>query len=92
MYFKTNVSEELIAELIFVDQATISRAISELEEPIADVLHEFVPDPADEVDGRGWRGRWVSVSFLVMVGCTRALLRQAQDHGPQPPVRLRFVR
>ncbi|MDS1270904.1 transposase family protein [Lipingzhangella sp. LS1_29] len=52
MYFKTNVTEELIAELLFVDQATISRTISELEEPIADVLHEFVPDPADEVDGR----------------------------------------
>ncbi|MDS1271797.1 transposase family protein [Lipingzhangella sp. LS1_29] len=52
MYFKTNVSVELIAELLFVDQATISRAICELKEPIADVLHEFVPDPADEVDGR----------------------------------------
>ncbi len=38
MYFKTNVTEELIGELLFVDQATISRAISDLEEVIAEVL------------------------------------------------------
>ena len=34
MYFKTNVTEELIGELLFVDQSTISRAISDLEEII----------------------------------------------------------
>ncbi len=52
MYFRTNVTEELIGELLFVDQATISRAISELEGPIAEALAEFVPDLAAETAGR----------------------------------------
>src|SRR5437879_3324229 len=52
MYFKTNVTEELIGELLFVDQSTISRAISDLEGIIAEVLEEFVPDLAEEMDGR----------------------------------------
>jgi Helix-turn-helix of DDE superfamily endonuclease len=38
MYFKTNVTEELIGELLFVDQSTISRAISDLEDVIAEAL------------------------------------------------------
>ncbi|MGH3518801.1 MAG: transposase family protein [Haloechinothrix sp.] len=52
MYFKNNITEEVIGELLFVDQSTISRAISELEGVIADVLEEFVPDLAEEMDGR----------------------------------------
>ena len=52
LYLKTNVTEDLIAQLLFADQATVSRAISELEGVIAEVLDEFVPDPPDEVDGR----------------------------------------
>jgi DDE superfamily endonuclease len=52
MYFRTNVTEEVIGELLFVDQATISRAIGELEGVIADVLDEFVPDLAVAMDGR----------------------------------------
>ena len=36
MYFKTNVTEELIGELLFVDQSTVSRAISDLEDVITD--------------------------------------------------------
>lgn len=51
MYFRTNVSEELIAELVFVHQATISRTISRLEGVIAEVLAEFVPDPKDVLRG-----------------------------------------
>ena len=52
MYFKTNVTEEVIGELLFVDQSTISRAISDLESVIIDALAEFVPDLAEEMDGR----------------------------------------
>lgn len=52
MYLKNNITQEVIAELLFVDQAVISRAISDLEGPIADVLDEFIPDPATELDGR----------------------------------------
>jgi hypothetical protein len=52
MYFKNNITEEVIGELLFVDQSTISRAISELESVIADVLDEFVPDLANEMAGR----------------------------------------
>ena len=42
----------LIGELLFVDQSTISRAISDREGIIAEVLEEFVPDLAEEMDGR----------------------------------------
>ncbi|MGH3448130.1 MAG: transposase family protein [Nocardioidaceae bacterium] len=52
MYLKTNVTEEVIGELLFVDQSTVSRAIADLEGLIADVLDEFVPDLAEEMDGR----------------------------------------
>jgi hypothetical protein len=52
MYFRTNITEEVIGELLFVDQATISRAISDLEEVIAEALDEFVPDLAAETAGR----------------------------------------
>ena len=52
MYFRTNVTEEVIAELLFVDQSTISRVITDLEGIIAEVLDEFVPDLAEEMDGR----------------------------------------
>ena len=52
MYFRTNITEEVIGELLFVDQATISRAISRLEEVIAEVLDEFVPDLTEQVDGQ----------------------------------------
>ena len=52
MYFRTNVTEEVIAELLFVDQSTISRVITNLEGIIAEVLDEFVPDLTEEMDGR----------------------------------------
>lgn len=52
MYFRINVTQEVIAELLFVDQSTITRAISDLEEIIAEALDEFVPDLLDEIEGR----------------------------------------
>lgn len=52
MYFRTNVTEEVIAELLFVDQSTISWMISDLEGVITEVLAEFVPNLAEEMDGR----------------------------------------
>jgi hypothetical protein len=52
MYFRTNVTEEVIAELLFVDQSTVSRAIGDLEVVITQVLEEFVPDLAQELPGR----------------------------------------
>ena len=52
MYFRTNITQELIAELLFVDQSTICRAISDLEEIIAEALDEFVPELPEEIEGR----------------------------------------
>ena len=48
-YFRTNITQEVIAELLFVDQSTISRAISDLEEIIAEALDEFVPELPEEI-------------------------------------------
>jgi hypothetical protein len=42
----------MIAELLSVDQSTISRAISDLEEIIAEALDEFVPELPEEIEGR----------------------------------------
>jgi hypothetical protein len=52
MYFRINVTQEVIAELLFVDQSTISRMISDLEEIIAEALDEFVPELPEEIEGR----------------------------------------
>ena len=52
MYFRHNVTQEFIAELMDTDQATISRAVSELEEVVTKALDEFVPDLAEETNGR----------------------------------------
>ena len=52
MYFRINVTQEVIAELLFVDQSTISRVISDLEEIIAEALDEFVPELPEEIEGR----------------------------------------
>jgi hypothetical protein len=52
VYFRTNITEEVIAELMFTDQATISRVISDLEGVIADAVEEFVPELTDEAAGR----------------------------------------
>jgi hypothetical protein len=51
-YFRTNVTQEVIAELLFVDQSTISRAISDLEDIIAEALDELVPELPEEIQGR----------------------------------------
>ncbi|HEX8935802.1 MAG TPA: transposase family protein [Pseudonocardiaceae bacterium] len=44
--------QELIAELLFVDQSTISRTISDLEEIIAEALDKFVSELPEEIEGR----------------------------------------
>jgi Helix-turn-helix of DDE superfamily endonuclease len=88
MYFKANVTEELIGELLFVDQSTISRAISDLEEVITKVLDEHIPDLTEEMHGRVGRGGRVTLSVLVVGHGARAILRQAQDHRARAPVRL----
>ena len=51
MYFRCNVTQEFIAELMATDQATISRTIALLEPIIAEALQEFLPDLAAETNG-----------------------------------------
>lgn len=51
IYFKNNMTEEIIAELMFVDQSTISRAIADIEVAIADALADWVPDLDEAVRG-----------------------------------------
>jgi hypothetical protein len=52
MYFKNNITQEVIAELLDVSQPTISRVIAELETVIARVLTAWTPELAEEVAGR----------------------------------------
>jgi hypothetical protein len=47
MYFKNNLTQEVIAELLDVAQSTISRCIAALEPVIAAVLQDFVPSDAE---------------------------------------------
>src|SRR5574341_544772 len=51
IYFKNNRTEEVITELMFVDQSTISRAIADIEVVIADALADWVPDLDEAVRG-----------------------------------------
>jgi hypothetical protein len=55
MYFKNNITEEVIAELLFVSQGLISQTIALMEDLIVQALQEFEPTPqnvAAAVDGR----------------------------------------
>ncbi|MDQ5855312.1 MAG: transposase family protein, partial [Actinomycetota bacterium] len=71
MYFRTNISQELIAELLFVDQSTISRAISGLEEIIAE--HSTSLSPSCPRSSRaGCHSRRITEGYsrcLISVGC-----------------------
>jgi hypothetical protein len=80
----------VIVELLFD-----LREISDLEEIIAAALDEFVPELPEEIEDR------VMVVDGSMCPCwswvdapptPRAVLRQAHDHQPHPPVRLRYLR
>lgn len=51
IYFKNNVTEDVIAELMFVDQTTVSRAIATIEAVIADVLEDWVPTLDEALHG-----------------------------------------
>lgn len=51
MYLRNNVTEDVVAEVFGCSQPVVSRAITTLEGLIADVLAEFVPDPAEAIKG-----------------------------------------
>ena len=52
MYLRTNLTQEVIAELLAVSQPTVSRAIAEIEPVIGAVLAECVPEVAEASTGR----------------------------------------
>jgi hypothetical protein len=51
MYYKNNVTEDVLGELHGVSQATISRVINRIEPVIAALLDGYVPDPQDIPNG-----------------------------------------
>lgn len=51
LYYKNNLTQEVIAALMFVDQSTISRTIASMERLIAEVLTEYVPDLEETTRG-----------------------------------------
>jgi hypothetical protein len=55
MYFKNNITEEVIAELLFVSQSVISETISTLEGVIVEALKDFEPDLAEAAEGLAGR-------------------------------------
>ena len=57
MYFKNNITEEVIAELLFVSQSVISETISTLEGVIVKALKDFEPDLAEAAEGPSWSPR-----------------------------------
>jgi YD repeat-containing protein len=52
MYFKNNVTEEVIAELLFVSQSVVSETISTLEGVIVEALKDDEPDLAGGLEAR----------------------------------------
>jgi hypothetical protein len=55
MYFKNNITEEVIAELLFVSQSVISETISTLEGVIVKALTDFEPDLTEAAEGLAGR-------------------------------------
>lgn len=55
MYFKNNITEEVIAELLFVSQSVISETISTLEGVIVKALKGVEPDLAEAAEGLAGR-------------------------------------
>jgi hypothetical protein len=51
-YYRHNLSQDVTAAVFGVSQATISRVINAVEEPIAAVLDCEVPELAEAIDGR----------------------------------------
>jgi hypothetical protein len=49
-YFKNNITEEVIAELLFVSQSVISETISTLEAVIVKALQDVEPDLAETAE------------------------------------------
>lgn len=49
---RTNVTQDVIADLLFGAQSTVSRAISDLEGLLAEALEEVIPELPEEIDGR----------------------------------------
>ena len=78
MDFKTNVTKDVIGELLFADQSTVSRVTGELEGLIAEVLGEFDSDLAEEVD----RGRRIA-DFVIWHDEPFARTRRAPDQKPK---------
>jgi DDE superfamily endonuclease len=52
MYFKNNITQEVVAEALEVSQPTVSRAIAEIEPVIAAVLDDCVPEVPEALTGR----------------------------------------
>jgi hypothetical protein len=52
MYFKNNITQDVIAELLEVSQPTVSRVIADLEPVIGSVLAEYVPDLGEATAAR----------------------------------------
>jgi len=50
MYVRQNCSQEFLGDLCGVSQSTVSRIVAELVPTVAEVLDEFVPNPADAIE------------------------------------------
>jgi hypothetical protein len=55
MYVKNNITEEVIAELLFVSQSVISETISTLEGVIVTAVKDFEPDLTEAAEGLAGR-------------------------------------
>src|SRR5919202_6729197 len=55
MYVKNNISEEVIAELLFVSQWVISETISTLDGVIVTAVKDFKPDLTEAAEGLAGR-------------------------------------
>ncbi|MGF1663181.1 MAG: transposase family protein [Kineosporiaceae bacterium] len=89
LYFKNNLTQEVIAELLDVAQSTISRCIAALEPVIAAVLQDFVPSDAEVSAMAGARVTVVDGSLCPCWSWADAPeLYSGKHHDrPYPPVR-----
>jgi len=79
-----NLTQELLANIHTVSQATISRVVAVYTPLIAEALQAWVPSVGDLDPNRQYIIDGTLGALLVMVEASRAVLRQAPHDGGEP--------
>jgi len=84
LMLRHNLTQELLADIHMVSQATISRVVAVYTPLIAEALQARVPGAEDPRPGPPVHHRRYSGALLVVARAPRAVLRQTPHDGGEP--------